>query len=572
MHEQQRAAAVVRLAEEHLHIVERRRTQRCLWQHDPALSVHGELRVQRRDGPAAVEDGDRDADAGDGVAGLGQHLHAVVADLVAADRDRLARRDGLGRAVAGGRPGDAREEQRGAEVRDVAGASRAGRERGHGGGARQHSSREERERDGLTPAHGQRGAQRTGSCCAARGERRARRDRDGERNEQRERDGRGERREEVAGHSDLLGTADAGDQRLDGADEHDGERGGDECDLERQQCVRRRLTSAVPPVPGERDSGDHREADDGCRECTTDRAILRERVHGRRRARARQRRPERGEQEAAESERGGARPGAPPLRRVQERGGGEERQQRGVLDRVPRPETTPPELGVCPVRACDHPEREQRPPREDPAPARGQPCLVQLVAAEGDERARERRRHRRQARVQDGRVVEHGRVLEDRREAGSLDGRRAEASERIGERHADQKEHARDAGEPGGHRGGPRDEDGDDREREHPEQQRALHPAPYAGEAVRPGGVAAAVVDDVGEAEVGRHHRPRERGGGERGACRGDGHRRPHPARGAGGEGDRQSARGERAVHPEMADHRHDPTVQMSAALRLSLR
>ena len=55
---------------------------------------------------------------------------------------------------------------------------------------------------------------------------------------------------------------------------------------------------------------------------------------------------------------------------VQERGGGQPRHQRGVLDGIPRPVAAPADLDVRPVRAQQHADAQARPREQRPAAAR----------------------------------------------------------------------------------------------------------------------------------------------------------------------------------------------------------
>src|SRR5207249_777744 len=76
---------------------------------------------------------------------------------------------------------------------------------------------------------------------------------------------------------------------------------------------------------------------------------------------------------------------------VDERGSGDPRQQRRVLDRVPRPEPAPPQHLVAPPRAEDDADRQEA-PRDQRRPARvRQPPFTEPP---GDERTdREHERH-----------------------------------------------------------------------------------------------------------------------------------------------------------------------------------
>jgi hypothetical protein len=106
-------------------------------------------------------------------------------------------------------------------------------------------------------------------------------------------------------------------------------------------------------------------------------------------------------------------------------------------------------------------------------------------------------------------VVQHRRVLEDRRQAAPVDGRQVEAHERVGqgqhqaaERRQDGPHHHDDrrlAGTPLAAHGGHQAHHTGDRGEE---QQRSRHPAPQGRQPVGSRGAAAADVGDVAEGEV----------------------------------------------------------------------
>ena len=141
---------------------------------------------------------------------------------------------------------------------------------------------------------------------------------------------------------------------------------------------------------------------------------------------------------------------------MQERGRGEPRHQRRVLDRIPRVVAAPPDLDVRPVRAEQLPDAERRPREERPAARGDDPALV---GAAGEQRAHaERERHGQPdvAEVEERRVREHVRVLQARVEARAL-GRRRLRPERARDDDEHEREERRDRAED---RHRPRDEVG----------------------------------------------------------------------------------------------------------------
>ena len=65
---------------------------------------------------------------------------------------------------------------------------------------------------------------------------------------------------------------------------------------------------------------------------------------------------------------------------MQERGAGQPRHQRGVLDRVPGPVAAPAELGVGPARAEQDPDAEEEPGGEREAARGADPVGVRAAA------------------------------------------------------------------------------------------------------------------------------------------------------------------------------------------------
>jgi hypothetical protein len=152
---------------------------------------------------------------------------------------------------------------------------------------------------------------------------------------------------------------------------------------------------------------------------------------------------------------------------------GKPHEQRTVLDRVPSPEPAPPELAIGPVRATSQ--------------TRGQ----EHHADEG-ERSRSAARDGRgrcdddcsEAAVQKRRVVEHRRVLEDRREPSTVKRRKRLRAERPRHHERCEKHSEHGGGRTHLHRPPRTRAGGPQSEHRVPQEERARHPAPKAGEPV----------------------------------------------------------------------------------------
>ena len=238
--------------------------------------------------------------------------------------------------------------------------------------------------------------------------------------------------------------------------------------------------------------------------------------------------------------------------RVDERGAREPRHERGVLDRVPEPPAAPAELVVGPVGAERDAEREEHPGGRRPRTHPAGPGGVKTTGDERGDREGERHGEAHVAQIEERRMEDHARVLQQRIEVRALGGRREEAQERVGgeqheeeEAHADEAEHARHAGDHlGGQAAGAEGDRGaPPSERHRPEEDRAFVRAPGRGHLVVPGQKRVGVVRHVEDGEV----RQVERVG-----KAANGHRAEERVGGSGGTGDRH----QRAVALGSADKR----------------
>ena len=200
--------------------------------------------------------------------------------------------------------------------------------------------------------------------------------------------------------------------------------------------------------------------------------------------------------------------------RVDERGGGQPREQRRVLDGVPAPVPAPAEDLVAPPRAEDDADGEEPPGDEGGASGVLEPALTEPAGDQCRHRERERNREPDVAEVEHRRVERHQRVvLQQWVRAATVEwDRPVDELERVRrDRHEDEEEECdREAHEqrPRDHRvlepvpeppRGHRDVPGED---QRPEQDRAFERGPQAGDREEQRGAPCVVVGDVLDREV----------------------------------------------------------------------
>ena len=212
-------------------------------------------------------------------------------------------------------------------------------------------------------------------------------------------------------------------------------------------------------------------------------------------------------------------PGAGQEGGVEEGDAGQPGEEGAVLDRIPCPVAAPPELDVGPVGTGHESDGQQHQAGQHVPAGDGQP-VPHRPSQEGGDGHRRGHRQSDVAAVQEGRVVEHRRMAEDRRQPAAVDGGDGEGGEGAGHRHQQSQEDGRlqrqdrlgAAGqlrEPPPQR--PRRQEGPARQHPRPEEERARHAAPQPSQAVGPGGVPAGVVGHVDEGVVLAHEGPRQR-------------------------------------------------------------
>ena len=179
--------------------------------------------------------------------------------------------------------------------------------------------------------------------------------------------------------------------------------------------------------------------------------------------------------------------------RVDQRGAGQPGHEGGVLDRVPEPPAAPAEFVVGPGAAQRDAQRQEDPGDRRPRPRPARPGGVEPAGHQCRDREREGHREPDVAHVEQRRVEDHARVLQQRVQVAAVGGGRQQALEGVRreqreeqEARADQThdaEHARD------HRLGQlaREQRHGDRpagKDQRPHQDRAFVVAPHRGDAV----------------------------------------------------------------------------------------
>ena len=127
---------------------------------------------------------------------------------------------------------------------------------------------------------------------------------------------------------------------------------------------------------------------------------------------------------------------------MEQRGAGEPRHERRVLDRVPEPPAAPAELVVGPVAAERDAEAQRAPGGERPGPHPARPAGVDPALDQRGDREGEGHREADIAGVEHRRVGGERQVLQDRVEALAVGRRRIEPQERVrGEQHEGEEAH-----------------------------------------------------------------------------------------------------------------------------------
>ena len=290
-------------------------------------------------------------------------------------------------------------------------------------------------------------------------------------------------------------------------------------------------------------------------------AVLAKGVHGLHDARARHEGAEDRQQERHDDQRDvpDAQHAAPFLHddRVQERRRREPRQQARVLDRIPAPVAAPAQLLVRPDHAEREAEGEEQPADHRPAPHGPQPGVVEIAGDQRRHAERVRDRHPHKADVERRRVNDHVRVLEQRVEPPPFSRRRGEERvERVPVNdHQEQEERLDDRDDGDDVRDqlavplavGGDGERAEDRQQEHPEEDRAVQAAPVRRDLVEERLLEIGIALDVLDRVVADDERVDDDAGGDRhqrrGQVQGADPRLDHPGRAAPRAGDRGRGR-----------------------------
>ena len=212
-------------------------------------------------------------------------------------------------------------------------------------------------------------------------------------------------------------------------------------------------------------------------------------------------------------------------RAVKKRRAGDPRHERGVLDRVPEPESAPAERVIGPVGAHGDAERQRDPGEERPGPRGARPGGVDAPADERGGREGEDDREADIADIEQRRMNREARVLQDRVEIAPFPWRLRDARKGIGgdkdeeeKRRAEQALHSERVGAQPvrDRRGKKRDQRAAEREHEHPKEHRAFVIPPDARDFVDEGFERMRVLDHIDEREIRDDMRISERAVGKR--------------------------------------------------------
>ena len=338
--------------------------------------------------------------------------------------------------------------------------------------------------------------------------------------------------------------------------------------LAREPRVAPRLSDRRSP-PGKEQEGepDHEDEEDENEDPAL--RIARERVHRREHARAHEEGPKQRKREG--QNRKEHRPDLEETalfrdgERVHQGRAREPRHEGGIFHRVPGPPAAPAEFVVGPVGSETDAERQEHPARRRPRTHPARPGDVEASAHEGRHREGEGDRKAHVPKIEERRMEDHPRVLQEGIEVRPLgrfreetqEGIRSEQNEKK-EPEGDERERTQNARE---HLFGetPRRERHGEHpptERRHPKENRALVRAPDGGEFVVPGQRRITVARDVQDREVARHETVGKRADRHRGAEReneGARRTRAHPTADVPG-GARQRQKGAEGTHDERED------------------
>lgn len=343
-------------------------------------------------------------------------------------------------------------------------------------------------------------------------------DEPGLQHQRRHRYGPGAAGEVLALDRELLVPSQIPDHGIGGAQRDDEQKHDARADRDRRAPGRWPITGPRPPERD--DQGAERRHRRHRREAAAHPGRLGEGVDGAGEPGPRHPGPDEHHRERGHGERGrgpGRRPTGPVAVQGDEQG--DPREQRRILDGVPRPVAAPAQLDVGPIGTEDETGAQQHGGDPDRTQARHGP---RGGPVEGEE---ERDDRPEQPEIQDRRMDQHRRMLEDRCEAAALHRGDRERLERIGgDEHQEGRRHHDER--PGGDRGaapqaaqrGGGHQRGEDR---CPEQERSAHARPETRQPVDRAARLPAVVDDVGEGEVGSQEGGPERTGRHEGAGRG---------------------------------------------------
>src|SRR6516164_10732616 len=114
---------------------------------------------------------------------------------------------------------------------------------------------------------------------------------------------------------------------------------------------------------------------------------------------------------------------------MQQRGSGEPRHQRRILDRIPKPETAPAKRVMGPVRSASDADRQAHPGAKHPRTNPARPSRVDASLQQRGDRERECNRETDIAEVEERRMKSETGILQDRVEIAPFERRLPNADE-----------------------------------------------------------------------------------------------------------------------------------------------
>ena len=196
---------------------------------------------------------------------------------------------------------------------------------------------------------------------------------------------------------------------------------------------------------------------------------------------------------------------------MNERGTDQPRHERGIFDRIPEPPAAPAEFVIGPPRAQRDAAGQERPGGQRPGLGPADPLAFDAAAEQAGNGEGKSNCEADVAHVQQRRVEDHARVLQQRVEIVAVRRAGQDPGERIGRKRSEREKADRDDAHDGQHAGakylGQRSRQCHDgnhpaAQHQHPQQQGAFVAAPYRAEPVVPRQQQVGIACDVFDREV----------------------------------------------------------------------